>query len=200
MPSLRVIGNYTVKRKGPIPAVSAALLFALLLFAGCKSARDRQEEMRLLQDSLVQAMMEEQAAMEKANAQQEENRQKVMDAFAQLKREKGFAFYCLEDCYDQQYGGYDEYGRKNKTGKKKKPFRVFRDEGFDSLYIGFNIIESCYQQFVGDIKIENDTLKLYYSRLAMQEDECVCQYRLMFSVYQRGRKWSAVSMNGTPVE
>src|SRR5687767_2384349 len=161
-----------------------------LLFSSC-GMNEREKRFKQMEDSLEAAMKMQVYQDSLKAAQQYENRWKVLSAFETLKYEKRFAFYCMQDCYDALYT--EEY---NSSVPHGKPYSMNSSRDEDSLYVVFNVRDACYQQFIGDYKLENDTLKLVYSKLAFTEEDCHCEYRYVFSIDPDKRRWKAITING----
>ena len=171
------------------------LLAAFISFALFSCGPNKNEEaLKKMQDSLQLAMLK--ADSIKAANQQAyyKNREKILNAFYELKIKKGFSFYCVENCMDNSKVYYDAH-EDEKRGAHQ--IGIYRDE--DSLYVGFSVFVECYSEFVADIKNENDTLKLSYALMNANYNDCYCNYRWQFGIVNKKSKYEVITLNGKPI-
>src|SRR6185503_1413587 len=97
-----------------------------------------EEAFKKMQDSLEQALMKADS-LKAANQQAYyQNREKVLNAFSELRIKKRFSFYCVENCRDNSKVYYDAHEDENRGAHQ---IGIYKDE--DSLYVGFSAFVEC---------------------------------------------------------
>lgn len=169
-------------------------VLAILVFLFSCGPNNREKKLKKMQDSIKVAAEKEAEQIAKNQQAYYKNRELVLDAFYELKYQKGFSFYCTDNCAE---GGKIYYNVKD--DEQRKPHLVSMSADEDSLYVGFSISAECYSEFVADLKNENDTLKLLYSVMNPGYRDCFCKYRWLYSVSSKKEKYSVVTLNGQVV-
>ncbi len=90
---------------------------------------------------------------------------------------------------DDQKGIVLDRKKKKKYGTGN-PYNINETRSNDTSIISFDFITKCCGKFSGDIKIERDTLTLYYYFVGREVCDCFCDYRMTYKILPQGVRWN----------
>lgn len=75
-------------------------------------------------------------------------------------------------------------------------FNKKQNEVGDTTNISFDILAPCCLSFTGHVELVEDTLKVkfYETKGDFEKCECVCDYRMFYTVDKTDKKWSVIKI------
>ena len=159
---------------------NTAAIFLIFLIVSCTTQPEKpKEQVTIVKDSVLtqEDSVEQEFALEQKRLaeKQEEDRKE----FRARMQEKSFSFTSYDQC--DSVSSATVYKDKKKYGKRK-PFDIKTTTSGDSIKVKFKFIMDCCMEYVSDVEMHHDTLKLFYRNISSAPCDCYCYYYYMYSL------------------
>jgi hypothetical protein len=166
------------------------IFLGILLFVSCSSEKENTDSNNSNDDSLVENIDDSEIIDTTIIKARQENEIRMT--------EKSYLFKCTKNCNssaeppDGNSDNIKKYGRG-------KPYNIIKSQN-DLIYvIQFKFTDDCCQEFVGDINIVSNDLKLTYKEISGRRCDCYCIYGYRFEINLKNRKIKKIYLNGNKI-
>jgi hypothetical protein len=163
----------------------------ILLIVSCSSEKGNSDSNYSNGDSLVENIDAVESDMDTTII-------KARQEYEIIMTKKSYLFKCTKNCSSSAEPPDGNPDTLKKYGKGK-PYNIIKSHN-DSIYvIQFKFTDDCCQEFVGDIDIVSNQLKLTYKDISGRRCDCDCEYGYRFEINLKNRKMKKIYINGNKI-